>query len=155
MSGRSSSAIEARCPAASAASYVARASARSRNSASTVRPSASIRRPVTAARAGSGKTYVASSATSCGLRKSSVSTVRATRPVMVACASIRSSGRFPRSVRRVPSPPSSVGCRSSSECIVVIAVMSGLQVLAERSIAPGSHRLLTCDFGANGRLDGG
>ena len=55
-SGRSSSAIEARCPAAIAWSYASRAAPRSCSSASTVRPSAVIVMPVTAARSGSGKT---------------------------------------------------------------------------------------------------
>jgi hypothetical protein len=55
-SGRSCSAIEARCPAAIARSYSSRAAPRSCSSASTTRSAATIRIPVTAARSGSGNT---------------------------------------------------------------------------------------------------
>jgi hypothetical protein len=63
-SGRSSSAMAARRPSAMAWSYSSRAAARSRSCASTVRLSAVIFIAVTAARSGSGNTYVASSGTS-------------------------------------------------------------------------------------------
>lgn len=88
------------------------------------RPPASILKAVTAARSGSGKTYVASSATSCGLRKPWTTSTPAIRPDTEAVTSTLSSGRLPRSVLSAPSPASGTGEHSSGGSVVIEMVMS-------------------------------